>query len=139
MKINRLPKSYVKWISALAGVDARLLEVLRLIRAKQWSYRTGSPSHSDLLRTYALDLGHPAAWGDPAILPAYGGAQADNVWKQFGLTSRPGVGGLPCQMVHGEVGASLGLEQSCTANSGLRGIKVFLKAIAIYLPVSWFE
>ncbi|KAJ7932394.1 hypothetical protein B0H13DRAFT_2307568 [Mycena leptocephala] len=134
---QRLPKSYVKWISALAGVDARLLEVLRLIRAKQWSYRTGSPSHSDLLRTYALDLGHPAAWGDPAILPAYGGAQADNVWKQFGLTSRPGVGGLPCQMVHGEVGASLGLEQSCTANTGLRGIRVFLKAIAIYLPVQF--
>ncbi|KAJ7786317.1 integral membrane protein [Mycena metata] len=109
---------------------------LRAIRAKEWSYIKGSPSQSQLLRTYAQDLGHPAAWGDPAALPAYGGAQADKVWKQFGLTGRSGVGGLPCQMVHGEVGSSLGLEHSCTANAGLRGIKVLLEAIAIYLPPS---
>ncbi|KAJ6575120.1 hypothetical protein B0H19DRAFT_935207 [Mycena capillaripes] len=133
---QRLPKSYVKWIHTLAGLDSRLLEALRLIRAKQWSYRTGSPAHQDLLRTYARDLGHPAAWGDPSILPAYGGSQADKVWTQLGVT-RSGVGGLPCQLVHGDVGLSLGLEQSCTANVGLRGIKVFLEAVAIYFPVQF--
>ncbi|KAJ7254106.1 hypothetical protein B0H12DRAFT_571801 [Mycena haematopus] len=134
---QRLPKSYVKWINTLAGVDPRLLEALRLIRTKQWSYRTGSPSHSELLRTYARDLGHPATWGDPTALPAFGGSEADEVWKQLGMAGRRGVGGLPCQMVHGEVGSSLGLEQSCTANAGLRGIKVFLESIAIYLPVQF--
>ncbi|KAJ6509541.1 hypothetical protein C8R47DRAFT_1234154 [Mycena vitilis] len=134
---QRLPRSYVKWIHTLAGLDPRLIEALRLIRAKQWSYRTGSPAHLELLRTYARDLGHPAAWGDPSILPAYGGPQADKVWKSFGLTTRPGIGGLPCQLVHGDVGSSFGLEQSCTANAGLRGIKVFLEAIAIYLPVQF--
>ncbi|KAJ7038193.1 hypothetical protein C8F04DRAFT_951310 [Mycena alexandri] len=134
---QRLPRSYVKWIHALAGLDVRLLEALRAIRAKEWSYLNGSPSQSHLLTTYARDLGHPAAWGDPAALPAYGGAQADKVWKQFGLTGRSGVGGLPCQMVHGEIGSSLGLEHSCTANAGLRGIKVLLEAIAIYLPVQF--
>jgi hypothetical protein len=39
-------------------------------------------------------------------------------------------------MVHGEVGSSFGLEHNCTANAGLRGVKVLLEAIAIYLPVS---
>ncbi|KAF7339468.1 hypothetical protein MSAN_02161100 [Mycena sanguinolenta] len=134
---QRLPKSYVKWINTLAGVDPRLLEALRLIRTKQWSYRSGSPSHLGLLRTYALDLGHPATWGDPTSLPAFGGSEANQVWKQLGMTGRRGVGGLPCQMVHGEVGSSLGLEQSCTANAGLRGIKAFLEAVAIYLPVQF--
>ncbi|KAJ7783792.1 hypothetical protein DFH07DRAFT_997007 [Mycena maculata] len=134
---QKLPRSYVKWINTLAGLDPRLLEALRVIRAKKWSYRTGSPSHSHLLTTYAQDLGHPAAWGDPSILPAYGGAQADKVWKELGLTTRAGVGGLPCQIVHGGVGSSLGLQHSCTANSGLRGAKVLLEAIAIYLPVQF--
>ncbi|KAF8216237.1 hypothetical protein K438DRAFT_1800303 [Mycena galopus ATCC 62051] len=134
---QRLPSTYTKWIHNLAGLDSRLLETLRLIRTKQWSYRTGSPVHSELLRTYAQDLGHPAVWGDPGALPAFGGAQADKIWEQLGLTGRRGLGGLPCQLVHGEVGSSLGLEQSCTANSGLRGITVFLKSIAIYLPVQF--
>ncbi|KAJ6519824.1 hypothetical protein C8R45DRAFT_1048591 [Mycena sanguinolenta] len=134
---QRLPKTYVKWINTLAGVDPRLLETLRLIRTRQWSYRTGSPSHLGLLRTYALDLGHPATWGDPTSLPAFGGSEANTVWKQLGMTGRRGVGGLPCQMVHGEVGSSLGLEQNCTANAGLRGIKAFLEAVAIYLPVQF--
>ncbi|KAJ7092732.1 hypothetical protein C8R44DRAFT_646655 [Mycena epipterygia] len=134
---QRLPKSYVKWIHTLAGLDSRLLDTLRAIRAREWSYHTGSQSHSHLLTTYARDLGRPAAWGDPSILPAYGGTQADKVWKQIGLTTRPGVGGLPCEMVHGAVGSSLGLEHSCAANTGLRGIKVFWEAVAIYLPVQF--
>ncbi|KAJ6604656.1 hypothetical protein DFH09DRAFT_1123413 [Mycena vulgaris] len=134
---HRLPKSYVKWIRTLAGLDSRLLDTLRAIRAKEWSYIKGSPSHSHLLTSYARDLGRPAAWGDPSILPAFGGSRADEVWKQVGVTTRPGVGGLPCQMVHGKVGTSLGLEHSCTANAGLRGIKVLAEAIAIYLPVQF--
>ncbi|KAJ7181665.1 hypothetical protein C8R43DRAFT_275890 [Mycena crocata] len=134
---QRLPKSYTKWIATLAGLDARVIETLRAIRAKKWSYRTGSPSHSHLLTTYARDLGHPAAWGDPSILPAYGGYQADKIWKQFELTTRPGVGGLPCEMVHGQVGSNLGLQHSCTANAGIRGSTVLLEAIAIYLPVQF--
>ncbi|KAJ7103527.1 hypothetical protein B0H15DRAFT_217075 [Mycena belliarum] len=134
---HRLPKSYVKWINTLAGLDPRLLDTLRAIRARKWSYRTGSPTHSHLLTTYARDLGHPASWGDPSVLPAYGGPQADQVWKELEVTTRPGVGGLPCQMVHGQVGSTLGLEHSCTANAGLRGSKVLLEAIAIYLPVQF--
>ncbi|KAJ6610906.1 hypothetical protein B0H10DRAFT_1810845 [Mycena sp. CBHHK59/15] len=135
---QRLPKSYVKWINTLAGLDSRLLETLRAIRAGTWSYVAGSPSLSHLLTTYAGDLGHPAAWGDPAVLPAYGGPKADKVWRHLGVNARRGVGGLPCEMVHGDVGSSLGLGHSCATNSGLRGLKVLLEAIAIYLPVHFF-
>ncbi|KAJ7706172.1 hypothetical protein B0H17DRAFT_919881 [Mycena rosella] len=134
---HRLPKSYVKWINTLAGLDPRVIDTLRAIRANKWSYLTGSPSHSHLLTTYARDLGSPAAWGDPSRLPAFGGAHADQVWKQLGVSTRPGVGGLPCQIIHGDVGSSLGLVHSCTANAGLRGIKVLLEAIVIYLPVQF--
>ncbi|KAJ7630946.1 hypothetical protein FB45DRAFT_552499 [Roridomyces roridus] len=134
---QRLPKSYVKWINTLARVDPRLLEALRAIRSQKWSYRTGSPTHQNLLTTYAQELGHPASWGDPTLLPAYGGAHADKIWKSLGVTTRPGVGGLPCQVVHGKVGSSLGLQHSCTANAGLRGSKALVEAIAIYLPVQF--
>ncbi|KAJ7169894.1 hypothetical protein C8R46DRAFT_216928 [Mycena filopes] len=85
---QRLPRSYVKWIGTLAGLDSRLLEALRVIRAKEWSYLTGSPSHSHLLTTYARDLGHPAAWGDPSGPPCIrwlsSGQGLETVW-----TDRP--------------------------------------------------
>ncbi|KAJ7487604.1 hypothetical protein B0H11DRAFT_2014065 [Mycena galericulata] len=129
--------SVVFWACSARIMWCFFYEPERLPKSYQWSYRTGSPAHSHILTTYARDLGHPAAWGDPSILPAYGGSRADKVWKEFGLTTRRGVGGLPCQLVHGQVGSSLGLEHSCTANAGLRGTKALLEAIAIYLPVQF--
>ncbi|KAJ7267362.1 hypothetical protein C8J57DRAFT_1132043 [Mycena rebaudengoi] len=42
---------------------------------------------------------------------------------------------MPCQMVHGTVSESLGLEHSCTANAGLRGATALLESMALYLPV----
>lgn len=98
-------------------------------------YRNCNPAYVDHLKSYATDLGHPALWADPTVLPAYGGASADTVWKTLSVTSRPGVGGLPCELVHAEVGTSLGLSHSCLANTGLRGMKAFVEAIAIYIPV----
>lgn len=83
---------------------------------------------------YAQDLGYPAAWGDPNQLPAYSHS-ANQTWKAIGLPSpRPGVGGLPCELVHGSVG--MGLEGSCTANAGMRGLTALVKALGIYLPVT---
>jgi len=134
----RLPRSYVKWISTLANLDDRLLRALRFIRDGGWSYITGSPSHSHLLATLSRDLGHPASWGDPAVIPPYGGAGADAVWNAIGVKSRPGRGGLPCEIVHGGIGSPIGLADNCTANAGIRGVQAFLEATAIYLPVSRF-
>ncbi|KAF8920100.1 hypothetical protein CPB85DRAFT_1372880 [Mucidula mucida] len=81
---TQLPHSYVRWIGALADVDPRLLKTLQLIREKKWSYVTGSANHLSLLEDFAVDLGYPSAWGNPAVLPAYGGSIADKAWTMLG-------------------------------------------------------
>ncbi|KAK0465020.1 uncharacterized protein EV420DRAFT_1626957 [Desarmillaria tabescens] len=135
---ERLPRSYVKWINALANVDARLLRALRLIYEGKWSYTRGYISSPAILETYANDLGYPAAWGSPSALPSIGGQKADIIWNKLGVTSRPGVGGLPCELVHGGVGSQIGLAGNCTANAGLRAVKALAQSMAIYLPVHFF-
>ncbi|PBK77357.1 hypothetical protein ARMSODRAFT_277814 [Armillaria solidipes] len=135
---ERLPRSYVKWINALANVDARLLRALRLIYEDQWSYTQGYTSSPTLLETYASDLGYPAAWGSPSALPSVGGQKADVIWNKLGVTSRPGVGGLPCELVHGGVGSQIGLAGSCTTNAGLRAVRALAQSMTIYLPVHFF-
>ncbi|KAF9456193.1 hypothetical protein BDZ94DRAFT_1204828 [Collybia nuda] len=131
---GRLPRSYVKWIATLANLDDRVIQVLNLIKEGQWSYTKGSPLHSEVLSNFAEELGHNALWGDPSALPAYGGATANAAWKVLGVNNRPGVGGLPCELVHGTVGSTFGLQGSCTVNSSLRAVKAFFEAVAIYLP-----
>ena len=131
-----MPRSYVKWIRTLADVDAPIIQTLQYIRAGAWSYHTGSPEYGNILLKSTQKLGFPASWSNPSVLPAYGGSTANAVWKSIGVHSRPGVGGLPCEIVHGKIGASLGLQQSCAANTGMRVLKAFLEALVIYLPVS---
>lgn len=79
----------------------------------------------------AQDHGYPAAWGDISRIPAYGGPSASAAWKALGIKSRHGLGGLPCELVHGTVAGS-----SCTTNALLRFVYAFVEAVAIYLPVS---
>lgn len=79
----------------------------------------------------AQDLGYPTSWGDPKVLPAYGGYAAKAMWNALGVRGRGSVGGLPCEIVHGSVTGG-----SCTANSGIRGLHAFLEALALYVPVS---
>jgi hypothetical protein len=122
---------------ALANVDTAIPQALRALRAKTWSYQSGlSSSDAHLLMNYARSIGASPSLGDPSVLPAYGGPVADSVWKALGVTSRPGVGGLPCEMIHAGVGGKMGLVQSCAANAGARFQKAFIEAAAIYLPVS---
>lgn len=122
-------------INSLAKVDHRLIDTLRAIRDGNWSYIRGSPSHSHILTEMADDLGRPAVWGHPVHLPPYGGPSADKVWQQLGVTTRPGVGGFPCDIVHGGLGSSWGLGDGCTTNAGIRLALAFLQAVALYLPV----
>jgi hypothetical protein len=111
------------------------MDALAYLREGTWSYINGSATHRNLLRTYSQDLGHPSSWGDPSVLPAYGRNVADSVWKAINVRSRTGVGGLPCELVHGTVGANLGVSDSCAMNAGLRATKAFAESMAIYLPV----
>ncbi|KAG2154846.1 hypothetical protein DEU56DRAFT_770749 [Suillus clintonianus] len=130
----RLPPSYVKWISSLANVDKRLLDALRVMRSKEWIYGHSS-IHSHLLTSYAKDRGYPSSWGDPQVLPAFGGADADVVWKALGVPGRGGVGGLPCEILHSGVATRWGLDNSCLTNAGVRFSLAFIEAMALYLPV----
>lgn len=133
--MKRLPGSYVKWINTLANVDLRVLNFLNLVRERKWIYGNTQPAYVSYLKPYAEELGYPKAWADPLVLPPKGGSSADIIWKRLGVDSRPGVGGLPCELVHKEVGSSLGLSHSCLANAVLRGGKGFVEALAIYIPV----
>ncbi|KAL5534232.1 hypothetical protein ACEPAG_694 [Sanghuangporus baumii] len=133
---ERLPRSYVRWIGALANVDERLLEALRRLRKGTWGY--GKPESHMLLSTMAADLGYPPSWGDSLCLPEYGGKVSEVSWRALGVRGRSGVGGIPCEIVHGGVGSSVipgGVGGSCVVNSLARGGLGFLEALVIYTPV----
>lgn len=124
-------------ITSLANMDKRLLLALRGLRNGSWRYSRSSLTQTHLLTTMAQDLGYPSAWGDPSILPAYGGKRADEVWKALNVIGRAGVGGVPCEIVHGGIAGG-----SCVGNAGVRWLQAFVKAVAIYLPVrhdSWVD
>jgi len=127
---ERLPRSYVRWISSLANIDDRIVTALRAIRSKRWSYIRGTSPDPNPVALLSQDLGYPTQWGDPKLLPAYGGYAASAIWKALGVHRRGHVGGLPCEIVHGSVTGG-----SCTANVAIRGLHAFLEALALYLPV----
>ncbi|TFY71818.1 hypothetical protein EVG20_g1212, partial [Dentipellis fragilis] len=127
---QRLPRSYVKWISSLANIDERLVGALRALRTGEWSYIHGTRLQPDIVATLSQDLGYPASWGTASLLPSHGGPAATNTWKALGVSGRDGVGGLPCELVHGNLAKG-----SCAQNVTLRGLYAFLEALAIYLPV----
>lgn len=125
-------------IRALANVDGRLLEALRRRRDGTWTYGKQT-AYTDLMATLAEDLGYPFAWGNTTIVPLKGGKQANEVWKQLGVEGRNGIGGIPCELVHGGVGNHFiegGVGGSCTANAAVRGAMGFIEGLAMYAPVS---
>jgi hypothetical protein len=120
-------------INALASIDPRLVSTLQALRAGTFSYIRGTlpPDAPELTTALAADLGFPRAWGDPALIPAYGAARgAADAYARLGVKGRSGLGGLPCEIVHGGVD-----RHSCVANAGKRGMTAFLKALLIYTPV----
>ncbi|TDL28440.1 integral membrane protein [Rickenella mellea] len=134
---ERLPRSYVLWIRSLASIDQRLTDILRAIAEGNWSYERGSTTHKDVLASLAKDLGYPASWADPEIIPAFGGRAVNDVWRKLKIKGRSNVGGVPCEIVHGNIGNGL-VGGSCLGNAGVRGIYGFLQALAIYTPVHLF-
>ena len=118
-------------IGSLANIDDRIVGALRVIRAKRWSYIHGTSLDPNPVSLLSKDLGYPAQWGDPSLVPAYGGNAASAVWNILGVRGRGPVGGLPCEIVHGSVTGG-----SCTANFAIRGLHAFLEGLALYVPVS---
>ncbi|EPQ27778.1 uncharacterized protein PFL1_04523 [Pseudozyma flocculosa PF-1] len=71
---ERLPPTYVKWITNLATMDERLLLALRGMRYGQpikWSYkdRDITPAGVELVSSLSEELGYPYEWGDPTRIP----------------------------------------------------------------------
>ncbi|KAK0198309.1 hypothetical protein F5146DRAFT_1158293 [Armillaria mellea] len=116
---ERLPRSYVKWINALANVDARLLKALRMLKDGQWSYTQGYTADPAILETYASDLGSPRCMGEPVGTPLGWRSESRYHLEPVGREESPRTG-------------------SCTANAGLRAAKALSQSMAIYLPVHFF-
>jgi len=113
-------------------MDQRIITVLQGIREGSWQYGQPSSKGGHFLMNMATDLGLDATLGNPATLPATGGAHANKIWDTLGYPKRRGVGGLPCEIVHcGTAG------NSCTGNALVRGVRAFGQALLIYAPVSY--
>ncbi len=119
---------------SLANIDPRILGALRAIRSHDWSYTRGTTSQPDLVSSLSRDLGYPSQWGDISRIPAFGGPSSGLYWDSLSVTNRNGLGGIPCELVHGGVTGG-----SCTANAMVRGGQAFAEALAIYLPVCPFS
>jgi hypothetical protein len=130
--VNIALNSAIRRITTLAEIDPRIPIALRSLRDGSFSYIKGYTA-SDELTTLSKDLGYPSSWGNLALIPA-DGTNATAMWKELGVRGRNGIGGIPCELVHGGNGAG----NSCIKNVVIRGSKAWLAAIAIYLPVrSW--
>ena len=116
-------------ISRLAEIDPRVILALQSIRDRSLSYNRRYAASPDLVE-FAEDLGYPASWGDLSVVPAHG-TDATPIWRKLGVEGRNGIGGIPCELVHGGNGAG----NSCRKNISIRGQKAWLTAIMIYLPV----
>jgi hypothetical protein len=119
-------------ISRLAELDPRVISALQFIRKGSLSYKRHYAAFPDLVE-FTKDLGYPASWGDFSVIPAYG-VDATQIWRKLGVEGRDGIGGVPCELVHGGNGAG----NSCRKNISIRGRKAWLAALLIYLPVLFF-
>lgn len=109
-KPQRLPSTYVKWISALAEMDHRLLHLIRLCKAGEYVYgqKPLRPEISEMSQAIAVHMGLDSSLGDPELIDK-----------------------LSCSIIHGKLGDS----ESCVANSARRWIKAWRRGMGIYLPV----
>ena len=119
-------------ISRLADIDPRIIWALQSVRNGSLSYNRRHAVSPDLVE-FAKDLGYPASWGDLTVVPAYG-TNATPIWRKLGVKGRDGIGGIPCELIHGGNGAG----NSCRKNVSIRGQKAWLAALLIYLPVLFF-
>jgi hypothetical protein len=144
---ERLPPTYVKWITNLASMDNRLLIALRSLRTGQphdWNYgkKQITPAAVDLIGSLSESLGYPYSWGDPSQLPPTQlhaqkeRQQAQSVKGRFllqdaaGLRGKGEMGGLPCEIVHCGVGGS-----NCYKNALYRFLRAYKVCLGIYVPV----
>lgn len=104
-KPSRLPYSYVSWIDRIAGVDPRIIEVLRHAYYGNFIYGRDT-GMAPLLGSLCKDLGLPEEWGDPAkTIP------------------------VRCDIVHQGVGPN------CEKHFVMRFWRGWLQALGVYAPL----
>ena len=102
---QRLPKSYNRWISSAAGIDPRLIQVLRLCRQGDFVYGQDT-GQAPILQRLCEELGLPEDWGDPS-------------------KTAP----IPCELYHCGVG------KSCELHAASRFWRSVTFALRLYLPL----
>ncbi|CDU23497.1 uncharacterized protein SPSC_02126 [Sporisorium scitamineum] len=158
---ERLPPTYVKWITNLATMDERLLLALRCCRTGKpltWNYQSKevSPEGVHLLGSLAEELGHPYEWGDPTRLPNTAAeartmiAQARAAKAAGALTEAADKGPNPGYVLNGATGPRGRGEMggmpcelvhcgtgggNCYKNALYRWIRGWRMSMAIYFPV----
>ncbi|KAK9457692.1 hypothetical protein V1511DRAFT_528693 [Dipodascopsis uninucleata] len=103
---DRLPKSYNTWITKFADMDPRLLEALRLVKAKKFIYGKDT-GYADLLSERCEEYGLPRTMGDPAKV------------RQ-----------VPCIVIHENIA------ENCEIHALLRFERAFRSAMLIYIPLN---
>jgi hypothetical protein len=146
---ERLPPSYVKWISNLASMDHRLLEALRCLRMDKphemgYGNKNTPPAGIDLLGSLAESMGHPYEWGDISRLPNTRAEARENKRQAItankpnefilagahGPRGRGEMGGVPCELIHCGIGGP-----SCFKNALYRFLRAWRVCLGIYFPV----
>lgn len=150
---ERLPPSYVKWITNLANMDHRLLLALRSLRkGKPYNWVYGAPidpASVDLLGSLSESLGYPYGWGDPSRIPntneearrykaeaitkarSTGTTEVDYVLEgAAGPRGRGEMAGIPCEIVHCGIGGA-----NCYLNALYRWLRAWKVCMGIYVPV----
>lgn len=103
---HRLPRSYNTWISSAAGVDRRLIQVLRECREGTFIYGKDT-GRATLLQPMCHELNLPPEWGDPAkVIP------------------------IPCTLYHSGTG------NSCELHAISRFLRGWKFAMRMYLPLN---
>lgn len=153
---ERLPPSYVKWISNLASMDHRALEGLRAVRFDdEFAYgkKDTPPAGVDLLSSLSETMGHPYSWGDVTRLPknAHEARQMKKKSDEEAIKARAAgrsapepyilegcvgprgqgkMGGVPCEVIHCGVGGG-----NCYKNAIYRFLRAWKVCLGIYIPV----
>ncbi|CAG8507179.1 8685_t:CDS:2 [Paraglomus occultum] len=99
---QRLPKAYVHWITRMAAMDSRLLDVVRLMRQGKYEYGRDS-GYAHILGSYCAEIGLDPSLGNPAN------------------------GQLPCLVVHGNTTKSCELHTMIRWITGfLMALKIYI-------------
>ena len=106
---ERLPKTYLSWISKIAQLDHRLLTALRLCRQGNLTYGSTTTENAHLPEL-CKELNLPEVMGNPTLTVP-----------------------IPCELYH------CGAGESCEVHAAMRFWNTFKLSMRIYLPLQGLD